>query len=83
MIGMIVDAVAETLRVSTDSIEPPSPVISSVDSEYLRGIAKQDERLVILLALDKVLSGKETESIGAMDKSVSGGADLKTEAIAA
>lgn len=59
MIGMVVDAVAETLRLSADSIEPPSTVIGSVDSNYLRGIGKQDDRLVILLDLDSVLVFKD------------------------
>lgn len=63
MIGMIVDAVTETLSLASDSIEPPSPVIASVDSEYLRGVGKQDNRLVILLDLDKVLSAREAESL--------------------
>jgi len=62
LVGMIVDAVAETLRISTDMIEPPSCVISSAESEHLRGIAKQDDRLVILLNIDLVMNGKEAQS---------------------
>lgn len=75
MIGMVVDAVAETLRLTCDSIEPPSPVVVSVDSEYLRGIGKQNDRLVILLDLDKVLSAKESESLAKLDKRAKRGAD--------
>lgn len=66
MIGMIVDAVAETLRLPADSIEPPSPVISSVNSDYIRGVGKQDNRLVILLALDKVLAKQEFEKLSSI-----------------
>ena len=63
LLGMIVDAVAETLRLSSDAIEPPSPVIASVDAEYLRGVGKQGNRMVILLDLDKVLSAKESKTV--------------------
>jgi len=63
MVGMIVDAVAETLRISSDMIEPPSCIIASVESDYLRGIAKDGDRLVILLDIDMVMSGKEIDSI--------------------
>jgi len=63
MVGMIVDAVAETLRIPADMIEPPAGVIASVESEYLRGIAKQGDRLVILLDIDLVMSGKEYENV--------------------
>ncbi|MCL5104563.1 MAG: chemotaxis protein CheW [Armatimonadetes bacterium] len=68
MIGMVVDAVAETLRLPADAIEPPSPVITSVDSDYLRGVGKQDNRLFILLDLDKVLTAREIESLGKIEK---------------
>jgi len=56
-------AVAETLRISTDMIESPSSVISSAESRHLRGIAKQGDRLVILLDIDLVMNGKEAQSI--------------------
>ncbi len=55
-VGMIVDAVTEVLRVSGDAIEPPSSVISGADSAYLLGIAKLEEKLVILLDLDQVFT---------------------------
>lgn len=55
-VGIIVDAVNEVLRVSEDAIEPPSPIVATVDSAFIRGIAKVGERLVILLDLSKVLT---------------------------
>lgn len=55
-VGIIVDAVSEVLRVNADSIEPPSPIVTTVDSAFIRGIAKLEERLVILLDLSKVLT---------------------------
>src|SRR3982074_2872548 len=55
VIGMVVDGVSEVLRVHTSTIEPPSPAVAGIDSEYLQGICKLAERLVILLDLDRVL----------------------------
>jgi purine-binding chemotaxis protein CheW len=49
--------------VSTATIEPPSPVVAGIDSEYLQGIAKLPERLVILLDLDRVLAREERRAI--------------------
>ena len=72
MIGMTVDAVAETLRLPSNTIEPPSPVISSVDSDYLRGVGKQEGRLVILLDLDKVLTKREFEALSKTEKQAKG-----------
>jgi len=55
-VGVIVDAVTEVLRIPVASIEPPSSMVSNVDSDYLRGIAKLESRLIILLDLGKVLA---------------------------
>lgn len=63
LIGMIVDAVSQVLRISADIVEPPSPVLASIDSKYLRGIAKFDDHLVVLLDLDFVLSRHEQAEI--------------------
>jgi purine-binding chemotaxis protein CheW len=58
-VGMIVDAVTEVLRVSDATIEPPSPLVMSVSSSFITGIAKMDDKLVILVDLAKVLSVEE------------------------
>jgi len=68
LIGMVVDAVTETLRLSQDVIEPPSPIVTSVDSQYVRGVGKLENRLVILLDVDKVLTCKETDVLNTVKK---------------
>ncbi len=55
-IGVVVDAVTEVLRVTTDSIAPPASIITTAESDYLLGVAKLAERLIILLDLRKALS---------------------------
>ena len=58
-VGIVVDAVSEVLRISPEAIEPPSPIVTTVDSAFIRGIAKTKDRLIILLDLGKVLSSQE------------------------
>jgi len=65
-VGIVVDGVSEVLRVSSESIEPPSPIVTTVDSGFMRGIAKVGERLVILLDLGKVLSTAEKVELQAL-----------------
>jgi purine-binding chemotaxis protein CheW len=55
-VGMTVDAVSEVLRVQEEAIEPTPPMVMTVDSSFITGIAKVGDRLVILLDLSKVLS---------------------------
>jgi len=57
-VGVIVDAVTEVLRVPNASIEGPSSMLAQGNSDYLRGIAKLSDRLIILLDLNKLLSSK-------------------------
>jgi purine-binding chemotaxis protein CheW len=58
-IGMIVDVVSEVLTVSEHSVEPTPAIATTIDSTFIVGIAKLDQRLVILLDLGKVLSPDE------------------------
>lgn len=62
LVGLIVDAVEEVLSIPADVVEPPPDLVTTVDSAYLRGIAKLDERLVILLDLDRVLTTAEQQA---------------------
>ena len=64
-VGMIVDGVSEVLTISEQSVEPTPAIASSVDSNFITGIAKIDQRLVILLDLGQVLSSHEQESLAA------------------
>jgi purine-binding chemotaxis protein CheW len=57
-IGVIVDAVTEVVRLPGASVEPPPPAFV-LDSQYVQGIGKMEDRLLILLDIDKVLTSQE------------------------
>ena len=60
IVGFVVDAVHEVLRIPTDTVEPPPPaVMEGVDSEYINGVGKLDDRLLILIDLNMILSREE------------------------
>jgi purine-binding chemotaxis protein CheW len=63
VVGIVVDGVSEVLRVNSAIVEPPSPVVTGIDSEYLHGIAKLADRLVILLDLDRILAREERRAL--------------------
>ncbi len=62
-IGMIVSAVSEVLTIEDKVIEPPPPMVSNINSEFIIGVAKIDKRLVILLDLAKVLNAEEKAQV--------------------
>lgn len=58
VVGVTVDAVTEVIRLSTANIEPP-PATVAVDSRYIDGVGKIDDRLIILLNVDNILTDQE------------------------
>ncbi len=58
-IGIIVDEVSEVLRLQAENIEPPPAVIGGITAEYLTGVGKLENRLLILLDMDKILDDQE------------------------
>ena len=60
-IGVIVDGVAEVLRISSDSIEPTSSVMTIADSSNLLGIVKLEDKLIILLDLAQALADDDMD----------------------
>ncbi len=54
-VGLVVDGVSEVLRLPALTVEPPPDMATTRESAFVRGIAKFQERLVILLDLERVL----------------------------
>ena len=65
-IGIIVDAVSEVLRISQEQISPPPPTVAGLGREYLTGLVKLDNRLLILLDIDKILGEEESAAVEAV-----------------
>ncbi|MFQ6056636.1 MAG: chemotaxis protein CheW [Methanosarcinales archaeon] len=64
VVGMLVDAVTEVLRIPKSNIETaPSLVASQINIEYLQGVGKLKDRLLILLDLNKILSEEEIKQL--------------------
>jgi purine-binding chemotaxis protein CheW len=57
VLGFVVDAVREVLRIPRSVTEPPPSIAGSVNEEYITGVGKLEDRLLILLDLEKVLGG--------------------------
>jgi purine-binding chemotaxis protein CheW len=65
-VGVVVDAVSEVLRVPEEAIEGLPPLVGSVNSAFLKGIVRLEQRLIILLELGKVLDFEEQKSLAAI-----------------
>ena len=66
IVGFVVDAVSEVLRIPASTVEPPPPVVAGVDSDYISGVGKLQDRLLIMLDLDKLLSSEDMDMLNNM-----------------
>jgi purine-binding chemotaxis protein CheW len=67
VLGFIVDSVSEVLRIPGNTIEPPPSMVAGIESEYIEGVGKLDDRLLILLELKKIFSSPERKDIENID----------------
>ena len=60
---MIVDAVSEVIRLSSSKVEPAPKIVSENQVDYIKGVGKLDDRLIMLLDIDKILTGSDKEKL--------------------
>jgi len=63
VLGFVVDAVSEVLRIPGSVTEPPPAIIAGIKAEYITAIGKLENRLLILLDLERVLTADEHEEL--------------------
>ncbi len=68
-VGMVVDSVSHVIRIEEGQIEPPPPCVGKKSEEYIRGVGKVDEKLIVLLHITRILTAEEKIEI---DKLVKG-----------
>ncbi len=67
-IGTVVDSVSHVIRIEEGEIEPPPPCVGKISEEYIRGVGKVGEKLVVLLNINKILTTEEKIELDEMEK---------------
>lgn len=67
-LGIVVDGVSSVIDIPTQNVEPPSDVLDH--ASLLKGVGKLEERLLLLLDLEKIISREETESLADIHKEI-------------
>lgn len=62
-VGMVIDNANDVVNINPDMIEPSPALVSGIDSEFIRGVAKINNRLLVLLDLNKILSVQEISDL--------------------
>jgi len=64
--GFVVDAVSEVLRIPRSVTEPPPSIVAGIEAEYITAVGKLEDRLLILLDLERIFSAQETQQLKAV-----------------
>jgi purine-binding chemotaxis protein CheW len=59
LVGLIVDSVSEVLHLSAAAVDPPPKRLAGTRTEFIAGVGKLDERLIIILDINRILSTDE------------------------
>jgi purine-binding chemotaxis protein CheW len=59
VLGLLVDAVLQVVKVPIETVAPTPEEVRTADSEYIGGVARWNNRLVILLELEQALLPQE------------------------
>lgn len=60
-IGVIVDSIDKVVGISSSSIQAPHPLFGDINIKFIKGIVENDQRLYIILDVDKILGDNEEE----------------------
>ncbi|HEV7179627.1 MAG TPA: chemotaxis protein CheW [Candidatus Baltobacteraceae bacterium] len=66
-VGIIVDGVSEVLNIPIENVEEAPEMIAGVGTEYISGVGKVNERLIILLELQKVITTSEKQELESLE----------------
>jgi purine-binding chemotaxis protein CheW len=69
-IGLVVDSVSEVLRIPANTVDATPAMATAMSTDFITGIAKLEDRLIILLDLDKLIERIEGSAMVAAAKAI-------------
>ena len=68
VLGVIVDAVSEVLRIAESEVQPPPGIVANgIGAEYLKGISYVNDRMLILIDINRVFNAEEIGNLSGLD----------------
>jgi len=68
VVGMVVDGVSDVTTLKSDEIKAAPEFGSSLDTKYLQGLGTADERMIILVDIEKLMTSRDMELIEAAEE---------------
>ena len=68
VVGMVVDGVSDVTTLNADEIKPAPEFGSGLDTQYLQGLGTVDERMIILVDIEKLMTSHDMELIETVEE---------------
>ncbi|ANN63199.1 chemotaxis protein CheW [Brachyspira hyodysenteriae] len=59
--GIIIDSISKVVSISNSDIQPPPPMLSGIGQKYIKGVGKLEDKLLVVLDLEKLFTTDEEE----------------------
>lgn len=66
-VGFVVDDASQVLRINDNDIDPAPEIIAGIHRQYIAGVGKVDEKIIILLDLEQILTEDEKIQLKEME----------------
>ena len=63
LVGVIVDEVAEVLKLPGERVEQAAPLVAGLNNQYITGVGKLEDRLLILLDIENILTANQLAAL--------------------
>ncbi|HOC05836.1 MAG: chemotaxis protein CheW [Bacillota bacterium] len=67
VVGMTIDSAVDVTSIDSDEIEPSPSLVTGIDSQFIQGVAKVSNRLLIILDMERVLTVDQLNVLADMD----------------
>jgi len=69
VVGMVVDGVSDVITLKEEQIKPAPEFGASLDTKYLLGLGTVDDRMIILVDIERLMTSRDMELIEAVEAS--------------
>ena len=65
VVGIVVDGVSDVIALSADQLKPAPEFSSSLDMQYIIGLGTVDERMIIVVDIEKLMTSRDMDLVEA------------------
>ena len=66
VVGMVVDGVSDVITLTSEQIKAAPEFSSGLDTQYINGLGAVDQRMIILIDIERLMSSRDMELIDSM-----------------